>query len=446
MNTLALSILWALVRTGIVLSLSAVAVAAFLRAVPRRLTHRAANSLRRRPAARLAFFRESVRPPAAGIPLKVGRAGRRVGPASQASAGPPLAGEKKIVSGKERNKRTLLPLRVSSLLSTIDSSGCHWRELWPASVFGSSSTGPHEEDVRAISEIHDPLTLETRGRKNVGCLSKEHWRPKVRPWRTSGTRTRARRHPLQSRSISCRQTNGPSPGLSPSSSLWATGIAFIAGRSAWAYVRFVRRFPASRETPPDWADEWTSLQLEAGLPGSVPLVVAEHAGPVLCRLPRGYRLIVPADAWRTLEPSQRLLILRHELAHIERHDVWKSLAMRILALPHWFNPLVWRIVRRFDESAEWACDEAAAGAAPERVPDYARALLQLSHRAQPAFFATSAARSAGLALPDSSFAQSCRKQGNQDEAGSHGGSAFGNFTDQHHTFANAGGEPADGRR
>jgi hypothetical protein len=162
-------------------------------------------------------------------------------------------------------------------------------------------------------------------------------------------------------------------------------------------LRFVHRFPVSREVPPDWADEWTALQLEAGLPGTVPLVVAEHAGPVLCRLPRSYRLIVPAVAWRTLEQSQRLLILRHELAHIERHDVWKSLAMRILALPHWFNPFAWKVVRRFDESAEWACDEAAAGAAPERIPDYARALLQLGQRAKPAFFATPAARTYGLA-------------------------------------------------
>ena len=71
--------------------------------------------------------------------------------------------------------------------------------------------------------------------------------------------------------------------------------------------------------------------------------------------------------------------------------------MRILALPHWFNPLVWHIVRRFDESAEWACDEAAADAAPERVPDYARALLQLGHRAEPVFFAAPAARALGLA-------------------------------------------------
>ena len=42
MNTLALSILWALVRTGIVLSLSAVAVAAFLR-----LFHVASPTVRR---------------------------------------------------------------------------------------------------------------------------------------------------------------------------------------------------------------------------------------------------------------------------------------------------------------------------------------------------------------------------------------------------------------
>ena len=80
--------------------------------------------------------------------------------------------------------------------------------------------------------------------------------------------------------------NAPSPGHSPSQALWATGITFIVGRSAWAYLRFVHRFPASCETPPDWADEWTSLQLDAGLPRTVPLVVAEHAGPVLCRLPR----------------------------------------------------------------------------------------------------------------------------------------------------------------
>ncbi|HEX4071163.1 MAG TPA: M56 family metallopeptidase, partial [Planctomycetaceae bacterium] len=249
------------------------------------------------------------------------------------------------------------------------------------------------DGVRVAPAVHDRSSLAADDKWPSIPFQKNTGGPKLPP--VAPDPNPAPRETVSARPLPTHES--PFPWALALVSVWATGIAFIASRSAWAYVRFVRRFPASGETPPEWADEWTSLQLEAGLPGIVPLVVAEHAGPVLCRLPRGYRLIVPADAWRTLEPSQRLLILRHEMAHIERHDVWKSLAMRILALPHWFNPLVWHIVRRFDESAEWACDEAAAGAAPDRIPDYARALLQLSHRAQPVFFATSAARTSGLA-------------------------------------------------
>jgi beta-lactamase regulating signal transducer with metallopeptidase domain len=178
--------------------------------------------------------------------------------------------------------------------------------------------------------------------------------------------------------------------------VWATGMLVLAGRAAWTYFRFVRRLPPLQVVEREWADEWDALQRDAGIRSPAALAVAEQAGPVLCRLPGGYRLIVPAADWRVLTPSQRLLVLRHELAHLERRDVWKSLAVRVLALPHWFNPLVWRIVRQFDECAELACDERVGRAAPEHVPDYARALLQLAHRAEPVFFATRAARQCGL--------------------------------------------------
>ncbi len=178
--------------------------------------------------------------------------------------------------------------------------------------------------------------------------------------------------------------------------VWAAGIVVLVGGAVWNYARVICRMPPLADVDPEWAGEWADLQRQAGIRRAVPLAVAEHAGPVLFRLPRGYRLIVPAAAWRTLERSQRLSILRHELAHIERRDVWKSLAVRVLALPHWINPLVWHCVRRFDECAEWACDEAARRDAPEHVPDYARALLQLVQRAEPVFFATRAAREHGL--------------------------------------------------
>jgi hypothetical protein len=58
--------------------------------------------------------------------------------------------------------------------------------------------------------------------------------------------------------------------------------------------------------------------------------------------------------------------------------VWKSLAARLLALPHWFNPLAWLAARQFDEAAEWACDAAARGDSPATAAQYAQSLLTLN--------------------------------------------------------------------
>jgi len=74
-------------------------------------------------------------------------------------------------------------------------------------------------------------------------------------------------------------------------------------------------------------------------------------GPVLCRLPGGWELLLPLDLWRRLTPAGRLAVLRHELAHLKRADAWKSLLVRLLAVPHWFNPAAWWAVHKFDEAA-----------------------------------------------------------------------------------------------
>lgn len=78
-----------------------------------------------------------------------------------------------------------------------------------------------------------------------------------------------------------------------------------------------------------------------------------------------------------LSGAERLTVLRHELAHFQRADLWKSLAVRFAALPQWFNPLAWLAIRRFDDAAEWACDAEARGCDAATLSDYAQALLQL---------------------------------------------------------------------
>jgi hypothetical protein len=78
-----------------------------------------------------------------------------------------------------------------------------------------------------------------------------------------------------------------------------------------------------------------------------------------------------------------MAILRHELAHYCGGDLVKSLAVRGLALLHWFNPFAWWAARTFDECAEWACDQAAIGGNRAGAAEYAKALLQARERIPP---------------------------------------------------------------
>ncbi len=51
------------------------------------------------------------------------------------------------------------------------------------------------------------------------------------------------------------------------------------------------------------------------------------------------------------------LILRHELVHYKFHDLWYKLLLLMANAVHWFNPLVWLMVRQANRDAEQVCDE-----------------------------------------------------------------------------------------
>ena len=180
--------------------------------------------------------------------------------------------------------------------------------------------------------------------------------------------------------------------------LWLAGAAATFACEVVRYLRFARDIPLGDAPASEDEAEWLALLAQHNVRRPIPMRMTEDVGPLLCRLPGGYRLLAPRRAWRELSPEARLAVLRHELAHYERSDVWKSLSARILALPQWFNPLAWFAVRHFDEAAEWACDAAAYGAAPEAAPAYGKALLLLAEgRTQHAVLNT-AAQGRGLAL------------------------------------------------
>jgi len=103
-------------------------------------------------------------------------------------------------------------------------------------------------------------------------------------------------------------------------------------------------------------------------------------------------ILLPED-WETRfnENSLRHVLL-HELLHVKQHDlIWNWAATAVLAL-HWFNPLVWFVVSRFQADRELRCDAGAlALLSPTERLDYGHTLLRI----QETFFAPPAM--AGLA-------------------------------------------------
>lgn len=155
--------------------------------------------------------------------------------------------------------------------------------------------------------------------------------------------------------------------------VWCAGSALLLAQMAFAYLgmalrrRRARAFDAACDLPPGVA------VLEAA-PGSMPLAFGV-LHPVV---------FLPAGA-RQWSAERLQMVVRHELAHIERGDAATHLAARAAVSLLWWNPLAWLAWREFLKERERAADDLvlAAGARPS---EYAGHLLEIarSMQSQPA--------------------------------------------------------------
>ncbi len=157
--------------------------------------------------------------------------------------------------------------------------------------------------------------------------------------------------------------------------VWGFGAAAVLSLNLAGYSRFVRRTRRMRAASAEFAREWDDLLVARKLGRAIPILVSDTFGPAFCLTPAGYRLVIPENRWTSLSQAERLGILRHELAHYERSDLFKSLLVRCVVVLHWFNPAAWWAQRQFERAGEWACDDAAGGQAG-RV-EFAKVLMQL---------------------------------------------------------------------
>jgi beta-lactamase regulating signal transducer with metallopeptidase domain len=164
--------------------------------------------------------------------------------------------------------------------------------------------------------------------------------------------------------------------------VWLAGAGLALTRLASASL-FVSR--AARRAAPLAGPEWQTLLQEAiarlGVRGEVEL----RRTPAV-RVPSvsGYRrpiILLPAEA-EAWPRGRRRAILRHEIAHVARHDrLVQALGYLVRAL-YWPHPLVWWATSRLHREAEHACDDRVLQAGTS-APAYARHLVEVARALTP---------------------------------------------------------------
>ena len=109
----------------------------------------------------------------------------------------------------------------------------------------------------------------------------------------------------------------------------------------------------------------TLLQSEAG---TVPFTLG-------IRKPK---IVLPRMALENWEESQLRTILTHEIAHVQRRDVWGQLLVQFAFCLYWFHPFIWLAARQIRISRELACDDMVL-LNGESATDFASILLELVH-------------------------------------------------------------------
>lgn len=158
--------------------------------------------------------------------------------------------------------------------------------------------------------------------------------------------------------------------------VWLVGVVLLSLRLAggWRLNRALAR-RSVWAAPAAWEAALLRLCRTTGVRRPVRLLVsARVAVPVLVGWWRPL-LLVPASALTGLAPWQLELLLRHELAHVRRHDALVALLQAVAEVLLFHHPAAWWVSAQLRAEREHRCDDLVA--AEVGVVRYVRALLAM---------------------------------------------------------------------
>ncbi len=157
---------------------------------------------------------------------------------------------------------------------------------------------------------------------------------------------------------------------------WLTGIVLLWLRWGTGCL-MLRRLSLRLSPSPDFDPLLTAECRALGIRRSPHVLLGENFAMPMTWGFRHHRIVLPREAIDWPVAKQRA-VLRHELAHIARHDcTTASLGTLCLALA-WFHPFAWLLQRALRRTREAACDDRVlSGPAATDRDAYARDLIDI---------------------------------------------------------------------
>ena len=159
-------------------------------------------------------------------------------------------------------------------------------------------------------------------------------------------------------------------------SVWVVGTVVFLSVQATIYLRFRRKLRYRRPEP--MPDQFQVILEQIGAEmslDSLPGIRVNTGVPT----PLLMGLWHPALLLPHMDYTNRELafILRHELVHFQRRDLWYKLLLLAANAVHWFNPLVYFMVSEAGKDVEMSCDDAVlAGIDSSMRADYCETIIK----------------------------------------------------------------------
>lgn len=137
--------------------------------------------------------------------------------------------------------------------------------------------------------------------------------------------------------------------------LWLAGVVAVLAYHSWRHIRFMHMVKRWSEVQPvdHILPMLDRLKQELGIKTAIEYKVCSSiSSPMMIGFTRPVILMPPIP----LTDDERMLILRHELIHYKRHDLWYKTIVLAATILHWFNPLAYFMARATSVQCEISCD------------------------------------------------------------------------------------------